>query len=168
MDATVWALSFVASIAAVAGAALGTVRIAPARRGRVTSYRGWHAWHHLLGLTCATFVLTWIFSGWLSMDHGLLFSTGKLTEAEAMVLARAPDWDSLPASAPLGVSAQVREAEWFSFDARPTGAIRSASIPSVCFPTIPAARRRGDAYLTAAEVRKPRAAPPVRLRCGGY
>ena len=48
-----------------------------ARRDRRSS--GWHAWHHVLGLFTATFVLTWIFSGWLSMDHGLLFSRGRLS-----------------------------------------------------------------------------------------
>ena len=65
---------------------------------RVASpFRGWHAWHHILGLFTATFVLTWIFSGWLSMDHGLLFSRGRLSAAEAARIAAAPDWAWLAA-----------------------------------------------------------------------
>ena len=32
-------------------------------------------WHHILGLVTGVFVVSWIVSGWLSMDHGRLFST---------------------------------------------------------------------------------------------
>ena len=32
-------------------------------------------WHHILGLVTGLFVVSWIVSGWLSMDHGRLFST---------------------------------------------------------------------------------------------
>ena len=38
-------------------------------------FSGWLAWHHKLGFIFGVFVLLWIFSGWLSMDHGRLFST---------------------------------------------------------------------------------------------
>jgi hypothetical protein len=151
--ATVWALSLVALIAAIAGAVLGALRIERTHHGLATPHRGWHAWHHVLGLTCATFVLTWMISGWLSMDSGLLFSTRKLTEAEATILAGAPDWDSLPASAPLGVSAHAREAEWFSFDAKPYRRDRIGLDSQRLFSDDlgrEASRRR--AYLTAAEV----------------
>src|SRR5262249_23045467 len=71
--AAVWAMSGVASIAALAGAALG-VALLVAHRG-LTPSGGWQRWHHALGLACAAFVLTWIVSGWLSLDNGLLFST---------------------------------------------------------------------------------------------
>src|SRR5262245_8726873 len=76
-DVTVWVLSLIALVAAISGALLGTLRIRVERGFALTPYRGWHACHHWLGLTCMIFVLTWIFSGWLSMDHGRLFSTGK-------------------------------------------------------------------------------------------
>jgi len=46
--------------------------------------------HHILGLFAATFVLMWIFSGWLSMDHGLLFSRGQLPVAETAGIAATP------------------------------------------------------------------------------
>jgi hypothetical protein len=48
-------------------------------RGRLpdwSPFHGWLRWHHGIGLGVAAFVLTWIFSGWLSMDHGRLFSRG--------------------------------------------------------------------------------------------
>ena len=96
-DATVWSLSLVALIAAISGGILGILRVKIARWRIVSPYWGWQKWHHVLGLACMTFVLTWIFSGWLSMDHGRLFSTGKLSAAETALVAGTPAWESFPA-----------------------------------------------------------------------
>ena len=115
-DQTVWTLSLVALIAAISGSALGLLRMNLADLRSVSPYVGWHGWHHLLGLACMTFVLTWIFSGWLSMDHGRLFSRGQLTEAEAMTVAGAPAWEALPADQTRPVARQALEVEWFVFD----------------------------------------------------
>lgn len=115
-DVTVWWLSLIALVAAVTGSVLGIIRMKIARGRIVSPFRGWHWWHHILGLACMTFVLTWIFSGWLSMDHGRLFSTGKLTAAEAAAVAGAPEWETLPAREAQPVSARAREVEWFVFD----------------------------------------------------
>ncbi len=115
-NALVWWLSLIATLGALAGAALGVLR---ARRFS-SPYQGWQYWHHVLGLCCATFVLTWIFSGWLSMDSGTIFSDGRasadeiaringplLTSAEeAAVFRRA--YSSLPDS-----GKGLREMEWF-------------------------------------------------------
>jgi PepSY-associated TM region len=114
-EATVWALSFVAMIAALAGSLLGLFKVKVARYRLLSPYGNWHWWHHMLGLLCATFVLTWIFSGWLSMDNGLLFSTGSLSEREKSAVASAPVWETLPAQEKWPVSTQAREIEWFAF-----------------------------------------------------
>jgi hypothetical protein len=63
-----------------------------------------------------TFVLTWIFSGWLSMDHGRLFSTGKLSTAEVAAIADTPAWEDLPPQPAQSISAHAREVEWFAFN----------------------------------------------------
>jgi hypothetical protein len=81
-------------------------------------YRGWQAWHHWLGLCCMVFVLSWIFSGWLSMDSGNLFSTGKPTDAEAASIAGTPPWNALPRDEIQRLSAPVREVEWFALGDR--------------------------------------------------
>jgi hypothetical protein len=78
-DRVVWWASLITLATAVAGVSLGWVRFANARqlRGRrLTPFRGWLGWHHRIGLFAGAFVVIWIFSGWLSMDHGRLFSTG--------------------------------------------------------------------------------------------
>ena len=114
-DRVVWTLSLAASIAAVLGAVLGLVRIK--RRGGVfgSPYRGWHALHHLIGLAATAFVLTWIVSGWLSMDHGLLFSRGQLTTGEIGELSAPPAWRTVSSSGWSTASSPVREIEWFAF-----------------------------------------------------
>jgi len=115
-DITVWSLSLVALIAAISGSLLGVLRVKIARWRIVSPYSGWQKWHHVLGLACTTFVLTWIFSGWLSMDHGRLFSTGKLSAAETAAIAGGPPWAGMPThGAPL-ISAHAREVEWFVFN----------------------------------------------------
>ncbi|CCD95698.1 conserved membrane hypothetical protein [Bradyrhizobium sp. ORS 375] len=117
-DVVVWWLSLAAVIAAATGALLGPVRLR-LRRARLTSrYRGWHLWHHWAGLVCTQFLLTWIVSGWLSMDHGRLFATGHLTPSEDAVLTGAPDWTRLTATPLSSVSGEVREIEWFGFGGR--------------------------------------------------
>ena len=112
-DITVWSLSLVALIAAISGSLLGVLRMKIAPWRIVSPYSGWQKWHHVLGLACMTFVLTWIFSGWLSMDHGRLFSTGKLSAAETAAIADTPRWESMPTHGARSISAPAREVEWF-------------------------------------------------------
>lgn len=56
---------------AVSGLWLGIDRLRLRRRyptGKMTPFRGWMAWHHLSGIAGGVFVLTWVFSGWLSVS----------------------------------------------------------------------------------------------------
>ncbi|MCK1285692.1 PepSY domain-containing protein [Bradyrhizobium sp. 44] len=115
-DRVVWTLSLLALIAALLGAVLGLGRIKP-RSGLIGSpYRGWHALHHLIGLAAMVFVLSWIFSGWLSMDHGRLFSRGQLTSAESSVMNASPNWAAAASLDWQPVSPSTREIEWFAFN----------------------------------------------------
>lgn len=76
-DSTVWWLALGALAATLTGYVLGLLRWTAQRRSRrpgVSPFRGWLRWHHVVGLGGGLFAITWIFSGWLSMDHGRLFS----------------------------------------------------------------------------------------------
>lgn len=90
-DQSVWWLSLVALLVAMAGTVLGVIRMLAARRRRPPSLsyfrRKWLRWHHILGLSASLFVLGWILSGWLSMDHGRLFSRGVLPSDRATAYA---------------------------------------------------------------------------------
>lgn len=115
-DRVVWTLSLLALIAATLGALLGILQIKLRRRRMFSPYRGWHALHHLIGLAATVFVLSWIFSGWLSMDHGRLFSRGQLTAAEAGVVDAAPDWTAASSLDQQPIWEAAREIEWFAFN----------------------------------------------------
>ena len=116
-DSTVWTLALGALAAALTGLALGTMRMR--WRSFASPYRGVHAWHHSLGLACAVFVVTWIASGWLSMDHGRLFSTGSVSQSEAHVLTNELLAPSLSTPSALdAIESAAREIEWFTFGTR--------------------------------------------------
>jgi hypothetical protein len=77
-DKTVWWVSLAGITGVLIGLYLGVVAFLRNHRSNhkgISPYRAWLRWHHILGLFTGTFILTWIFSGWLSMDHGRLFST---------------------------------------------------------------------------------------------
>ncbi len=72
-DQLVWWLALAGIVSAITGITLGIIKSIRARSGW-SEYSGWMYWHHIGGLFVGLFVLGWIFSGWLSMDHGRIFS----------------------------------------------------------------------------------------------
>jgi hypothetical protein len=116
--ALLWWLSFLALIGAATGAVVGTLRVAVEGSRLVSPHRGWQALHHWLGLCCMPFLLTWIFSGWLSMDNGRLVSSGKPADAEAASITGATVWSALSPDEIHRLPASVREVEWFTFGGR--------------------------------------------------
>lgn len=78
--ATVWSLALVAIVVPLAGIWLGLVRLVNLRRsGRpgFSPFKGWLRWHHTIGLFGGIFVLSWVTSGWLSLDQGRIFSSDR-------------------------------------------------------------------------------------------
>lgn len=80
--------------AAVTGMWIGILRTRVGKRrfkgGRVSPYTGWMLWHHVAGLVGGAFLITWIFSGWLSVDPGHLFRGAKPDDV-AMRIYQASD-----------------------------------------------------------------------------
>ncbi len=81
-DQLVWWLALAGIVSAITGITLGVIRSIRAQSGW-SEYSGWLYWHHLGGLIVGILVLSWIFSGWLSMDHGRIFSTPEPTIIQA-------------------------------------------------------------------------------------
>lgn len=92
-DRLVWWLSLSGMVVAASGLVVGVLRFVAAKRrsGRgFAAFRGWWRWHHVLGLAAGILLLTWISSGWLSMDHGRLFSRGEFSDADLASLQGRP------------------------------------------------------------------------------
>ncbi len=88
-DAVVWWISLFAIVTAVLGVYLGVrhwIRVRENLRVMISPFRGWLRWHHIMGLFSGLIVVSWIFSGWLSMDHGRIFSTPNPSEEQIMAL----------------------------------------------------------------------------------
>jgi len=86
----VWWLSLVALLSTAVGTWLGIVRMLANRaagRAGWSPFRGWMRWHHLIGLSASVIVITWMLSGWLSMDHGRVFSMGHATDVQTAGLS---------------------------------------------------------------------------------
>jgi len=102
----VWWLSLVGLVSIAVGTWLGILRFANNRaagRKGLSPFRGWMRWHHIIGLFASVIIIVWMLSGWLSMDHGRLFSRGHASAAQIGLLsgltvdevARAVTLDSL-------------------------------------------------------------------------
>jgi hypothetical protein len=117
-SAVVWWLSLAALLSVLAGAVLAFARLGIGRDRRVSPYQGLHWWHHVAGLVCLIFVTTWIFSGWLSMDEGRLFSSARASNADIAAVAGAPPWNLLADEDLHGIDPPAREVEWFAFAGR--------------------------------------------------
>lgn len=133
-DQLVWWLSLVGIIGAVLGMALGIVRFSGARRrgrsGIASPFVGWIRLHHQLGLLFGGVVLVWIFSGWLSMDHGRLFSVPEPTPAQTRAFRGIPLADVIEDVSPgsLGELAGAREIEFAAINGKPIIIGRDAQV----------------------------------------
>jgi len=68
-----------AIIGGIAGLWIGILRLRLRRRyksGSVSPYHGWMKWHHVAGLIGGLFAITWMFSGWLSVNPFDWFARG--------------------------------------------------------------------------------------------
>jgi hypothetical protein len=107
-------LSFIGLVTAVVGYILGLFRTAQSalQEQGPSPFTDWLRWHHLLGVLGGLFVLTWIYSGWLSTDNGWLFHRASPSPAAAarftgMSASDAAQQITLEELRRLGPSAQI-------------------------------------------------------------
>jgi uncharacterized iron-regulated membrane protein len=114
----IW-ISGVGIVAALTGIWLGIDRLLKARRGgkrRLTQFRGWMAWHHVVGLFGGLFVLTFIFSGWLSMGprvpwEGKFDPSRRAYAVDVLAGFSAPEFPAMPMDS--RAETDIREATFF-------------------------------------------------------
>lgn len=83
-QAVMW-LSGPVVIGAIAGMWIGILRVRVKRRysrDRMSPYRGWMKLHHVGGLAGGVFVITWMASGWLSVNPFSWFARTQVTPAQ--------------------------------------------------------------------------------------
>lgn len=90
-QAVMWT-SGVALLLALTGMVISILRlrVRNGRRyagGRMSPYAGWQAWHHWLGLGIGVLVITWLFSGWLSVGPFGFPSGGGITAQDRLAFA---------------------------------------------------------------------------------
>lgn len=91
------ALSGYALLTALLGTLIGVLRLRRYASGRLSPYRGWARWHHLLGLAAALLVIAWLFSGLLSMNPGDVFGPRRPSAADLQAWSGAALLPQLPA-----------------------------------------------------------------------
>jgi uncharacterized iron-regulated membrane protein len=160
-DVVVW-LSAACIVSAVIGIVIGILRVRLRRRfrnGAVTPYTGWMAWHHIAGLIGGFFVLTWIVSGWLSMNPNGWFERSPV---DAAAMARYTGTGALPVPWPMAVQSveegaeAPREALLLWFDGKPFWQLRDAQARTRVVDAAtgaPAAIGREDIVRAAARLR---------------
>jgi uncharacterized iron-regulated membrane protein len=89
--------SLLGTFLTVVGIILGIVQFGRGKDGKLSPYRGWFYWHHVVGLVFGALMLTWVFSGLVSMNPwGFLEGSGR-GEA-SLVEGPSPRWKDVKAS----------------------------------------------------------------------
>lgn len=89
--------SLLGTFLTVVGIILGIMQFRRGRGGKLSPYRGWFYWHHVVGLVFGVLTLTFVFSGLVSMNPwGFLEGRGR-GEA-SLVEGPAPRWRDVKAS----------------------------------------------------------------------
>ncbi|MDN4754065.1 PepSY domain-containing protein [Porphyromonadaceae bacterium W3.11] len=85
-------LGIVGCLMIISGLVMGIFRTSQARKGKGKKWspykKRWYYWHHITGLIFGIFVLTWMFSGWMSLDKLPSWMTGPTPDKEYYTLSR--------------------------------------------------------------------------------
>jgi hypothetical protein len=81
----------------VLGLYLGIAQFKRGRSGRLSPYRGWFYWHHIVGLVFGIVTLTWVVSGTFSMNPWG-FLEGRGGDERTRLSGELPSWGVIRAS----------------------------------------------------------------------
>jgi hypothetical protein len=126
----IWTLSLGGMVLVLAGMGLGLVRYINLKRQQrvgLSPFSGWLRWHHSIGLFAGVLVLSWVSTGWLSLDTGTFFSSDQpsnthIESLRGMPLADAVKAFPIAAISKLGVA---REIEFTALGGQPLLLVRN-------------------------------------------
>jgi len=154
-DVVLW-ISGICMVVAVSGIWIGILRVRLRRRysgNAITPYRGWMAWHHVTGFFAGVFVLTWMFSGWLSLNPGGYFA-GRGALREMALRYAGHDTPDIAAEFRGHPQGEIVEARFVWLGGRPLMiAYDREDRPRVLDPMSGASSPLGDAQIFAAATR---------------
>lgn len=107
-------------VSALIGLVLGVIQYR--HRPPHIPYSGWLRWHYITGIVFGVFTLTWVFSGFLSMEPWYWASDGGLGAGMEEALAGGPlDLAAFPAALPIPgtAPARVKEVEFLNIQGDP-------------------------------------------------
>lgn len=125
----IWTLSLGGMALVSAGLFLGWVRYINLKRQQrpgLSPFTGWLRWHHSIGLFAGVLVLSWVSTGWLSLDIGTFFSSdqpdaNRIERLRGMSLTEAAEAFPISKMQTLGT---VREIEFSALNAQPLLLVR--------------------------------------------
>jgi uncharacterized iron-regulated membrane protein len=138
-EVVVW-LSIAGTLLAVTGVVAGLLRWRFRKRyknGSGSPYQGWMRWHHWLGLASSIFVMTWIFSGLMSMNPWGIFPP-KTPPAEDITRHRGGDLIAADFVSDLGETLRKQEEPVYEVElqrsgGRPYYVFRSGPLQSMTY-----------------------------------
>jgi hypothetical protein len=114
-----------AILLAVSGIWIGILQLRIQRRyshDRLSPYHGWKSWHHWMGLVGGVFLLSWILSGWLSVNPNGWLSGGS-PSADALLRYAGNDRPQLAVDFGKLAQESVRTVRFFHVDGVPIAAV---------------------------------------------
>jgi len=114
-----------ASIAALIGLVLAVVQYR--RQSPHIPYRGWLRWHYITGAIFGILTVTWMFSGFLSVEPGYWASDGAIGEAQAAALQGGElDLRKFPRGLPtISAGGSAKEVEYLTIQGDPYYRVRT-------------------------------------------
>lgn len=112
-----------AILIAVSGIWIGILRLRVQRRyphGTASPYHGWKLWHHWTGIFGGIFLLTWILSGWLSVNPNQWLSGGSPSPESLLAYAgqATPRFDGALLPIRQSLPADTKQVRFIHFDGK--------------------------------------------------
>jgi uncharacterized iron-regulated membrane protein len=96
-ETVIWT-SIVGTFLTAVGLYIGICQLRLKSKGKLSPYRGWFYWHHMIGLVFGIVTLTWVVSGLISMNPWGFLDSRRGGGEQSRIAGEAPRWNAVRAS----------------------------------------------------------------------